>query len=147
MLKFSKKVEYALISLFEMSDKSQEEPLTTREIAKQYHIPQELLGKVLQTLSKKGLLLSVQGVKGGYILGNPLKNIKVLEVVEAIDGPISLIACNTGNFCDCSQLVKCNIKTPMEMIQSELVDFFNEISLQELKNKHFGKYSILKESN
>ena len=143
MLKFSKKVEYALIAIFEMADNSSNEPVTAKSIARQFHIPQELLGKVLQTLAKKGILDSIQGVKGGYTLGHSLDTIKILNVVEAIDGPIALIACNSGNFCDCEQMIKCNIKTPMEMIQYELIRFFNEISLQELKTRHWGTMNFL----
>lgn len=144
MLKFSKKVEYALIAIFEMAEQPDDYPVTAKSIAIRYHIPQELLGKVLQTLAKKDIISSIQGVKGGYTLGQTLDNIKILHIVEAIDGPLSLIACNNGNFCDCEQLLKCNIKTPMEMIQYELMRFFNDISLQELKNRHLGSFSFFK---
>lgn len=141
MLKFSKKLEYALISIFEMSDRNGREPVTTKTIANRYHIPQEILGKVLQTLAKSGLITSIQGVKGGYKLNEKLSDLKILQVVETIEGPISLIACNAKNLCDCEQLVKCNIRTPMEMIQSELVQFFSSISLEELRNRNLNIFT------
>lgn len=141
MLKFSKKLEYALISIFEMSDRYGQEPVTTKTIAMRYDIPLEILGKVLQTLVKHGLITSIQGVKGGYTLNHSLDNLKVLQVVEAIEGPISLIACKIKNISGCEQHLNCNIRTPMEMIQSELVHFFGNISLEELRNRNPRTYT------
>jgi len=143
MLKFSKKLEYALISIFEMSDRNSNDPVTTKTIAEHYDIPVEILGKVLQTLSKNRLITSIQGVKGGYTLNQSLDKLKVLQVVEAIEGPISLTACGSENTCSCDQIIKCNIRTPMEMIQSELVQFFNGISLEELRNRNLKTFSAI----
>lgn len=143
MLKFSKKLEYALISIFEISDRHGKEPVTTKAIAQRYHIPMEILGKVLQALTKTGLITSIQGVKGGYTLNHVLSELKIIQIVEAIEGPISLIACNTQNLCDCEQMLKCNIRTPMEMIQSELVQFFSDITLEELRNRNLNAFTEL----
>ena len=143
MLKFSKKLEYALISLFEIADRNGNDPVTTKAIATRYCIPLELLGKVLQTLAKYNLVTSIQGVKGGYTLNHSLSDLKVLQVVEAIEGPINLIACNTENICLCEQHTNCNIRTPMAMIQSELEQFFGNISLQELRDRNIKTHAQL----
>jgi len=136
MLKFSKRVEYALIALLEVAKHQEYDPVTARTIARNYHIPPEILGKVLQTLTRKELLESVQGVKGGYSLRRKLSDIKLLDVVEAVDGPVSLVNCTSGNLCDCSQQPTCNIKSPMEVIQMELAQFFNSISLSDLTHRY-----------
>ncbi|MEJ2544192.1 MAG: Rrf2 family transcriptional regulator [Calditrichaceae bacterium] len=143
MLKFSKKLEYALISIFEIADRDGHDPVTTKSIAKQYDIPLELLGKVLQTLARYNLVTSILGVKGGYTLNHSLSDLKVLQVVEAIEGPINLIACNTENICLCEQHTNCNIRTPMAMIQSELEQFFGNISLEELRNRNIKLHTQL----
>jgi Rrf2 family protein len=141
MLKFSKKLEYALISIFEMSDRNGDEPVTTKEISKNYHIPQEILGKVLQALAKKRIIHSIQGVKGGYKLNQSLKDLNIIKVVEAVEGPITLTACNTQALCSCEQLIRCNIRSPMEMIQSELIQFFSDISLEALRNRNMKTFA------
>ena len=133
MLRMSKKVEYALMAMIEMTDHQDRELITAKEIAKRYHIPQEILGKVLQALSKKGLIESIQGVRGGYRAGNCWDEIPVAKIIETIDGPIELMACNKGNFCDCEQISVCNIKEPMTILQNELISFFNSITLKDLK--------------
>jgi len=140
MLKFSKKLEYALISIFEISDHHGRYPVTAKTIASRYDIPLELLGKVLQTLAKNELIKSIQGVKGGYTLSHSLGDLKVLQIVEAIEGPISLMVCKTENVHPCVQHTNCNIRTPMEMIQSELVRFFSNISLEELRNRNLRTF-------
>jgi len=143
MLKFSKKVEYAIISLLEMADIHDQSPVTARMIASKYRIPPEILGKVLQTLVRKDFLTSLQGVKGGYRLNKSLEVIDVLAVVEAVDGPISIISCKSTDLAYCRQVLNCNIKMPMHVIQNELVQFFNSITLQELKNKQISKEPMI----
>ena len=110
-MKFSKKVEYALIAMVEMAQQTGFDNLVTaRWLAREYRIPHEILSKVLQKLAKIGLLQSVQGVKGGYTLAKKVDQINMLEVVESIDGPIHLVSCDTGRACDCEQFLFCNIQ-------------------------------------
>lgn len=144
MLRIGKKIEYALMAILEVADHDGIEPVSAKSISNRYHIPAEMLGKVLQTLVKKGLLTSIQGVKGGYTMKKSLDKISLLEVVEAIDGPISLIACCNGKYCTCDQISGCNIKTPMELIQKELVRFFTNISMQDLRKKYGGILELSK---
>jgi len=136
MLRMSKKVEYALIAMVEMTDHKDTELITAKEIAKRYHIPQEILGKVLQALSRKGLIESIQGVRGGYRASRMWDEITISSIIETVDGPIELMACNSGNFCDCDQISVCNIKEPMEILQNELRAFFNNITLKDIKQSY-----------
>jgi Rrf2 family protein len=135
MLKFSKKVEYALIAMIDIASHQTYDLVTAKALSQQYNIPAELLGKVLQSLTRKGLLQSVQGVKGGYTITEPLEKISMLRVIEAIDGPINLTSCSADKRCVCEQLLHCNIRNPMEIIRSELSQFFSGISLQTIKNQ------------
>ncbi|MBN1408617.1 MAG: Rrf2 family transcriptional regulator [Calditrichaceae bacterium] len=143
MLRFSKKLDYALISIFEIADRNGQLPVSAKSIAMRYEIPLELLGKVLQTLAKNGLVTSIQGVKGGYVLNHSLRDVSILQVVEAIEGPISLTACHNENICLCNQHTNCNIRTPMAMIQYELEQFFESISLEELRNRNLRTHAQL----
>lgn len=137
MLKFSKKVEYAIIALLDIDENQNKSPVTARMIASKYRIPPEILGKVLQTMVRKNFLTSLQGVKGGYRLNRSLETIDLLSVVEAVEGPVTLISCNDADREYCRQLLTCSIKRPMHIIQNELIQFFNSITLHELKNKQF----------
>lgn len=137
MLRFSKKVEYALIALVNMDEvHPQNELVTSKSVSTQFHIPPDIMGKVLQALVKRGLLISVQGVKGGYTISRPLDKINILEIIEAIDGAVSLMSCAHADALSCDQSGVCGIRTPMEIIQNELAIFFKRISLQDIKDKY-----------
>ena len=139
MLRLTKKVEYALIALLHMSEKRNNELTTAKELSRYYHIPQELMGKVLQQLSKRNFIHSVQGVKGGYRLEKPLEKVKISHVVNIVDGPIKIVDCvNHNEKCNCQQISFCNIKDPMGIIQHKLEYFFNTLTLKDLRQELVG---------
>jgi len=143
MLKLSKKVEYGIIALMDLAGTKDTYPVTSKSVAEHYRIPHELLGKVMQSLAKSGLLISIQGVKGGYILGKSPEKISLKQVIEILEGPISIISCGhqAVDDCNCIQLPNCSIKSPMEIIQNELDVYFSKISLKDLKSKYYGHLS------
>ena len=137
MLRFSKKVEYALIAMMHIADKAPGELTTARELSDKYDISLELMGKLLQSLVRYDLITSVQGAKGGYFLRQSKDEVKVGTIISAVDGPIQLAGCigNNGNN-RCVREKLCNIKPSIEYIQLELNDFFNSISLKDFKEKN-----------
>jgi Rrf2 family protein len=137
MLKISKKVEYAIISLLHISQRQPDELTTAREISESYNIPPELLGKILQLLSRSGYIRSIQGVKGGYYLEQPLENLSIDRVIKVIEGPIKIVKCVETEIadCKCQQREFCTIKNPMDIIQQKIETFFRMISLQQIKDE------------
>ncbi len=136
MMKFSKKVEYALIALLHMAKKSPDELTTARELADKYSISLELMGKILQSLVKSGMVISVQGVKGGYYLAQPIDRINISLVITAIDGPIAIADClDADEETVCERERNCLIRRSMEEIQSKLVGLFDEITLKDFESK------------
>ncbi len=133
MLRLSKKTEYAIIALTDMAGQLPNEPVSVKAMAQAYAIPGELLGKILQTLKKARLVLSVQGTKGGYMLARNPEEIYLSEIIEAIEGPIALMSCYAQIDCDCVQFSRCTIKSPMQFIQNEIRGYFGKISLMTLK--------------
>ena len=135
MLKLSRKSEYGIIALKHILNKRLGQTSSAREIAEQYHIPVELMAKVLQKLAKDGLLQSVQGINGGYALALSPKKISIADVVESIDGPIGIVECVTDeDECKCVQYTTgvCNISDPFVQIQGKFKNFLSSISLADL---------------
>ncbi|MDZ7336346.1 MAG: Rrf2 family transcriptional regulator [candidate division KSB1 bacterium] len=136
MMKFSKKVEYALIALLHMSKKSADELTTARELSDKYDISLELMGKILQSLVKSGMVISVQGVKGGYFLAQPIDHINISSVITAIDGPIAIADClDNDEETVCERERNCLIRKSMEDIQSRLVGLLEGITLKDFDTK------------
>ena len=131
MLRLSKKADYGLIALSYMAAPGQRPIVSTREMAERHDIPVELLAKVLQRLARRGVLTSVQGINGGYRLARDPQAISVAEVVEAIDGPLTLTACSdTTDTCD--QFAKCNIRDPLHRIRERIASALATCSVAEL---------------
>jgi Rrf2 family protein len=86
-------VEYALHCLLYLIDPPAGAKLVVKDIAVFQGVSETYLSKVFARLKKAGLVRSTPGVKGGYELARPAHKITFLEVVEAVEGPISLFQC------------------------------------------------------
>ena len=129
MFRLSKKADYGLIALKHLAMHA-DESISAREIASQYHIPAELLAKVLQKLARKGLLVSQHGMNGGYVLARDPARISIVDVVEALEGPISITPCEKGD--DCQQLQTCSVRDPLLKIKAKVVRILGDTLIYEL---------------
>src|SRR5689334_11288712 len=130
MLRLSKKADYALIAMKHLARKGGRST-SAREIAEQYGIPIELMAKVLQRLVRTGLLASTQGTRGGYTLGRLASSISVADVIQAIDGPLTVTACSTEKN-SCEQFTKCSIRDALWQIRERIVAALGTVSLAEM---------------
>lgn len=131
MLRLSKKADYALLALSYMAVPGQRPTVSAREVSERHDIPLELLAKVLQRLARRGVLTSVQGMNGGYRLARAAGEISVAQVVEAIDGPLTLTACADAAS-DCDQFHKCSIRDPLHRIRERIASALSTCSIEEL---------------
>ena len=131
MLRLSKKADYALMAMKHLAQKGGTSSTSAREIAEQYDIPIELMAKVLQRLVRIKLLVSTQGTRGGYTLGRSPATISVVDVIEAIDGPITVTACSTEKN-DCEQFSKCSIRDPLWQIRERIAAALGMVTIAEM---------------
>ena len=130
MLRLSKKADYALLALRHLAA-SQREAVSARELAESYDLPPELLAKVLQLLVRAKLLSSQQGIRGGYALAKTPAEISVADVINAIDGPMTVTACSESDH-SCDQYTKCNIRDPLWRIKDRIVSALSATSVADL---------------
>ena len=134
MLKFSKKVEYALTALLHMSKKKGGELTTARELADKFVISQELMGKLLQRLAQNKFIISVQGVKGGYFLAKPPDQISAQSVINAIEGSIHVADCLGPTGCKVKEREQvCEIKGSMKKMQSEMTNLLKNYTIKDFQ--------------
>jgi len=132
MLRLSKKSDYALISMKHLATRSDGgASASAREISEAYDIPLELLAKVLQRLVRARLLVSVQGTRGGYRLGRSAQLISVADVIQAVDGPVTVTACSDTDH-NCDQFNKCSIRDPLWKIKNRILESLNTVSVAEI---------------
>ncbi len=132
MLKLSKKTDYALMAIQYMASREATRVVNTKEIAEEYHIPVELLAKVLQKLGKKGLIVSQNGPKGGYLLAKSPTDISVLSVIQAIEGHVGITECYHNENSHCLQMPRCNIRTPLRNIQNSIYALLDSMSIEDM---------------
>jgi FeS assembly SUF system regulator len=131
MLRLSKKADYALIAMKHLALREGRGSSSAREIAEEYAIPVELMAKVLQRLARRGLLSSQQGTRGGYQLARTSRSISVADVIQAIDGPLTVTACSAHNE-RCGQFAKCNVRDPLWKIRERIVTALATCSVSEM---------------
>ena len=134
MLKLSRRVEYGLMAVQHIAHKPAGDVSTAKEIANTYNIPYELVAKVLQRLSRSGIIVSQQGIYGGYTLAKRSEEISIFSVIRAIEGTDpALMPCvetNASEGCEFEKL--CEIKNPLLKIQSRLIDMFSSMTVSEI---------------
>ena len=142
MLRLSKKADYALMAMKHLAIKADAGASSSaREIAEQYDIPIELMAKVLQRLARRGLLKSHQGTRGGYQLSRPSAAISVADVIQAIDGPVTVTACSTEDE-RCGQFAKCNVRDPLWRIKDRILAALATCSLAEIASEVLPDESV-----
>lgn len=133
MLKLSKKTEYALMAVKYIALKPENSCVTAKEISSGYNIPYELLAKILQKLTKKNIIISYQGIKGGYSLIKNADEITLSDVISAVE-KIQITNCmkKNGSIKDCSRFDCCQIRNPLTKVQQEVEKVFNATTISQI---------------
>src|SRR4026208_1715999 len=132
MLRLSKKPDYARIAMKHLATRPDGGASSSaRECSGSSDIPLELLAKVLQRLVRARLLVSVRGTRGGYRLGRSAQLISVADVIQAVDGPVTVTACSEDDH-NCDQFTKCSIRDPLWKIKNRILDALTTVSVAEM---------------
>jgi Rrf2 family protein len=132
VLRFSKKADYGLMAIHYIAFHQHEGVANTKRIAEDLGIPAELLAKILQRLAKQKLIASLNGPKGGYVLVREPAQIRISEVLRAIEGPLGLVNCYRT--LQCPQLERCNIRRPVLAIQNSIERFLDTMTLEQMNS-------------
>jgi Rrf2 family protein len=131
MLKLTKKADYGLLALKYLAEHPEMPALSTKDVADAYGIPAQLLAKILQQLTKSGVLRSHAGMNGGYALARDASQISAFEVILAIDGPFFITSCAKGKN-GCELTPSCTIKEPLARVNESIAAVLKSISIQDL---------------
>lgn len=95
-MQITRQADYALRAMYYLSKIDPNQRAATSQIAQEQRIPPSFLAKIISQLSIAGLIHTSRGARGGVSLARPPEDISILEVVEAIDGPIMLNECTSS---------------------------------------------------
>ena len=134
MLKLNKMTDYAVVCLGMLARKP-EYVMSASQISKETGLKLYTVQKILKNiLAKSDLLKTERGYHGGYTLKKNSKNITVTEIIEALDGPISLTSCvdQSDSFCQSSDI--CFLGGKWNLVNEIIRNSLNDISLDDLLN-------------
>ncbi len=135
---FSKKCEIALQAVLFLSIKKQKRIYNASEISGELKIPKEFVAKMLQILTDSGIVGSKKGKSGGFYLAKSPSNIKLIDIVEAIDGLEVFHKCVLG-FPGCSDSEPCPVHDKWGKLRDDALKMLSEETLEMLKEKTIKK--------
>ncbi len=129
----SQKARYALRAMLHLAQKSRSEPTMIGDIAEFESVPKKFLELILLDLKKRGLVHSVRGRHGGYVLGRAPEEISFAEIIRVIDGPLALAPCASRTAyrrCeDCVDEVTCAIRRALIEVRDATADVLEHTTL------------------
>lgn len=142
---FSRSAEYAIRALAILGTRPPGEPALIRDIAREAHVPEPFLSKILQDLARRGLLRSNKGPHGGFRLAAPASEIPLLKIVEAVDGDGHYQRCIAGH-AECHERVACGMHDSWVPLRSHIVEWLSGTSIADLAKSLGEKRRLLARS-
>ncbi|MHC4212007.1 MAG: RrF2 family transcriptional regulator [Planctomycetota bacterium] len=130
--------DYAIRVMANMANRYNKEPVSARVLSKQEDISYQFACKILQQLNKAGLVTSSMGPKGGFQLSSPPSRINLLEIIGAIQGPLSLNRCLIGPDA-CPRQIDCSVTGKLKELQIYIDSYLRKITLEELLHEKRSK--------
>lgn len=130
---FSRQCEYALQAVMYLALRPQRDMTSIKVLAKKLDIPYHFLGKIMQDLTRKGLLISLKGPTGGFALGMPAKDITLFHIVEAIDGVDFTRQCVMG-FPECSGKNPCAVHEKWASLRDGVYEMLVSRNIAQMAN-------------
>ncbi len=109
-------------------------PITLEKICSRRDLPKQYLVKIFASLSRAGLVTPVRGKRGGYMLARDPKDVSLLQLIEAIEGPLALNLCQQ-NPCGCDE-VDCPIRPLWRDLQQTVCEKLAGMTLFDCVNGH-----------
>ena len=123
--------DYAIRAMMYLASRPVGELSSLCVVSRLQNIPQSFLAKIFQNLVHAGLVVSKQGACGGFALARPGSQITVAEVIQAIDGPLSLNRCVTWPE-TCERSERCSMHPVWLRAQERMLDVLDEVTFADL---------------
>ena len=131
VLQISRKIDYGLRAMIYLAGLPLGRVASLQDLSSTLRLPREFLAKILKGLAERGLVRSARGVRGGYQLARPARDISFLEVIEAVEGPVQLNVClDHKDRCDVS--AGCTMYHVWKAGQERMLEVYRRTSLAEL---------------
>lgn len=132
-MKLSTKGRYGLKAMFDLAIHDGEGPISLKNVAERQGVSDHYLEQLIASLRKAGLVKSVRGAQGGYMLSTDPSKITVGDIIRILEGPLGLSDCvSEDDPTDCHNANYCVTKVVWEKIQSSISQVVDSITLQDM---------------
>tara|TARA_B100001057_G_scaffold428299_1_gene453663 strand:- start:152 stop:577 length:426 start_codon:yes stop_codon:yes gene_type:complete len=132
-MKLTSKGRYAVMALVDLARFDNTTPVSLRDISLRQGISLDYLEQIFSKLRKKEIVQSVRGNQGGYVLNKKTKEIKLLNIFEAVDEKVKTIQCKKESKKGCNgKAIKCLTHNLWDELDHHINNFFREKSLEDL---------------
>jgi len=131
-MRLTAKSEYGVLASIDLACNYGQGPVSAREIAERRAIPPRFLEQLFVALRRAGIVTAVRGAKGGFVLQRDPAMITVLDVVEALEGPLQASVCDSGRESGCLKSGSCAAAPVWARATTALKDVFASTTLASL---------------
>jgi Rrf2 family transcriptional regulator, iron-sulfur cluster assembly transcription factor len=128
---YSRSAEYAIRAFVHLAQVPDGKYAMVKNIAEQEELPAHFLAKIMQQLARKGLLRSSKGPTGGFALRVPPADVKLWDIVEALDGMKQYTACASG-LSECSDEMPCSMHDGWVALRTHIIDYLERNTIADL---------------
>lgn len=132
MIRVTKLTDYGVALMAQLASNGRQELATAPDLAEALQLPLPTVRKILKVLAKENLLVSQRGAAGGYILAREPREITLLDMVGALEGPMALTECASGEPCGCDRENVCGLRDNWSMVNSLLQNTLQSYTLEQM---------------
>ena len=136
MIRLNKLTDYAVVVMAELAVRP--ERMTASRLAERTSIPQPTVAKLLKQLAGRGLARAHRGRDGGYTLNGPADAITVVQIIEAIEGPLAVSACVEGDHDTCEFERQCPLNGRWDAVNSVIRGALAQVTLGQMVSTPMG---------
>lgn len=135
-MRLSTRCRYGIHAMFDLAQNVGEGPQTIRRIAERQLVPEQYLEQIIGVLRRNGLVQSVRGVQGGYMLARAPDTISIGELIRLLEGPVLMADCMAEGE-SCVRSGQCPSRVVWERLTNCINDVVDNISLQDMLREDF----------
>ncbi len=129
MLRLGKLADYGLLITTFLAKSDQQ--MTTEEVSNAIQLPLATVRKLMKLLVDAGIVVSQRGAKGGYQLASNPVDINIVDIIEAVDGPVMLTECSQEGNC-CGRSANCNLSSNWQYLNKLVIQQFSDVSIYDM---------------
>ena len=135
-MKLSTKGRYGVKAMVDLAIHYGDSPVSIKTISERQSISEYYLEQLFSPLRKAGLIKSIRGAQGGYVLNREPKDITVADVMNVLEGPVEIAECIEGNECD--NVDFCATRLLWEKIKNSIDEVMENITLQDIVDDYIN---------